>query len=124
LTFSVRRIQIHCRYFPRFLIHRHKLPSSRVFSTRSVSTTNGALGPWRRQADSVRQTGLESTIQEVLTVAESGYAGGTKIVGIRKFQLRTQIKLESALGGINLWNVVQCFCNSNRSWRRLPRWWA
>jgi len=47
----------------------------------------------------MRQTGLDSVIQEVLTRVESGYSVGTKILGIRKFQLRTQIKLESALGG-------------------------
>ena len=40
------------------------------------------MDKWRRQGDSARQTGLESTIQEVLTVVEGGYSGGRKIVGI------------------------------------------
>jgi len=48
------------------------------FLDRSVSTTNGAMGLWRRQADSERQTGLDSTIQEVLTVVESGWRGNNK----------------------------------------------
>jgi len=40
------------------------------------------MDKWRRQGDSARQTGLESTIQEVLTVVQSGYSVGKKIVGI------------------------------------------
>jgi hypothetical protein len=44
-------------------IFTHKLPSSKVFSTGSVSTTNSAMGQWIPQADSACQTGLESTFQ-------------------------------------------------------------
>src|SRR5271155_4934411 len=58
----------------------------------------GAIDKWRRQAYSARQTGPDPAFQEVLTVVESGDAGGTTILVIRKFQFdlgSTQIKLES-----------------------------
>ena len=58
----------------------------------------GAIDKWRRQAYSTRQTGPDPAFQEVLTVVESGDAGGTTILVIRKFQFdlgSTQIKLES-----------------------------
>src|SRR5271154_541865 len=42
------------------------------------TTTRGSRDKWKWQADSARQTGLESTIQEVLTIVESGDAGGQK----------------------------------------------
>src|SRR5271155_727792 len=72
-------IQINSIYFASgeiFLIHTHKLPSRKVFSAGSVSTTNSAMGQCILQVDSARQTGLESTFQEVLTAVESGGGEG------------------------------------------------
>jgi len=40
--------------------------------------TRGAMDKWRWQGDSARKTGLDSILQEVLTVVESGDAGGEK----------------------------------------------
>src|SRR5271154_1530350 len=81
--FSWRRIQINCKIFREiFLIHTHKLPSRKVFSTRSVSTTTSAtasaMGEWRPQADSARQTGLESTIQRSSDCSGKWICGGDK----------------------------------------------
>src|SRR5271154_2090057 len=40
------------------------------------ATTRGATAKRRRQADSASKTGLDTVLQEVLTVVESGDGGG------------------------------------------------
>src|SRR5271154_3464034 len=78
------------------------------------------MGLWRRQADAARQTGLESAIQEVLTVVESGDAGGTKILGIKQSRRRVcqQYKNERIYGQME---TTGRFSASNWSRSRLPR---
>ena len=42
------------------------------------ATTRGAMDKWRLQADSAHQTGLDTTLEEVLTVVQSGGGGVDK----------------------------------------------
>ena len=42
------------------------------------ATTRGAMDKWRLQADSALQTGLDTTLEEVLTVVQSGGGGVDK----------------------------------------------